>query len=126
MGTMDLRQQILPRLTSWAQSSPDIQAAAIVGSGARQDHPADEWSDIDLILVVDHPADYLDQTAWCGEIAEPWVQTVERAETGQIVERRVLFRSGLDVDFIVLDGQDLQALAREPFASIMSKGLRVL
>ena len=35
---------------SWAQAKEDIRAAFMVGSRARSDHPADEWSDMDIIL----------------------------------------------------------------------------
>lgn len=37
------------KFISWAQTVEDIKAAFIVGSRARKDHPADEWSDMDIL-----------------------------------------------------------------------------
>jgi hypothetical protein len=39
-------------LVSWAQAQDDIGAAILIGSRARSDHPADEWSDLDVLLGV--------------------------------------------------------------------------
>ena len=39
---------------SWAGATDDIRAAFIVGSRSRDDHPADEWSDLDIILYADN------------------------------------------------------------------------
>jgi len=53
---MLLNQSILlQRIIDWARKEAGIRAAFLVGSGARQDHPADEWSDIDLVLVATDP-----------------------------------------------------------------------
>jgi hypothetical protein len=32
---------LIGRLTAWAESSPDVRAALIIGSRARTDHPAE-------------------------------------------------------------------------------------
>lgn len=44
----DLEQHI----HQWALTRADIQAAIIVGSRARIEHPADDFSDLDLILLT--------------------------------------------------------------------------
>ncbi len=43
-------EKIERNFISWAQTVEDIRAAFIVGSRARKDHPADEWSDMDIIF----------------------------------------------------------------------------
>jgi aminoglycoside 6-adenylyltransferase len=119
------REQLLRQIITWAESRADILAVVLVGSGARLDLPADEWSDIDLVLVAADPSAYLGSDAWCAAIDEPWIGTLERGPDGQIVERRVLFRSGIDADFIVISS-DLRALQTEPLQSITARGMRVL
>ena len=42
---MNVYNQLLKKFTAWAQSRDDIRAVILVGSGARSDHPADQWSD---------------------------------------------------------------------------------
>jgi len=48
-------EQIEQRFTAWAQTQPDIRAAMVVGSRARTDHPADEWSDLDILVITTRP-----------------------------------------------------------------------
>lgn len=44
--------RLIENLVSWAQAQDDIRAAILIGSRARSDHPADEWSDLDVLLGV--------------------------------------------------------------------------
>jgi len=43
--------QLETRFVAWAQMVEDIRAAFIVGSRARDDHPADDWSDMDIVFL---------------------------------------------------------------------------
>ena len=96
-----IREQLLERTLAWARSRPDILAIcqlcrshidhrraelanALVGSAARAEHPADEWSHLDLIMVATDPLPYLSSDDWAGAIGEPWVSTVERAPGGDV------------------------------------------
>src|SRR4030042_1788327 len=103
---------MLAQILAWVTAQEGIRAAALVGSAARQDHPADEWSDLDLVLVADDPQAYLVSTDWLNEFGEPWFTFVERAPAGLVIERRVLFADGQDVDFIILPVEN----ARQGFA----------
>jgi aminoglycoside 6-adenylyltransferase len=120
------RDALLQRILLWGQKRPDIQAMALVGSSAREEHPADEWSDIDLVLITTSPDSYLLSTQWLVEIDELWIATVERDPTGKIVEQRVLFKNGIDVDFLIFWCERLSALQEEPTATILQRGVRVL
>jgi predicted nucleotidyltransferase len=42
--------RLLESFTSWVRTQPDVQAAALVGSHAR--NAATEWSDVDLIALT--------------------------------------------------------------------------
>ncbi len=96
------REQWIKRFSDWAISRSDVRAVVLVGSSSRRDHPADEWSDIDILLIASDPQSYLDSTEWLASFGKPLFDIVERTTTGKIWERRVLYESGLDVDFIVL------------------------
>jgi aminoglycoside 6-adenylyltransferase len=99
------REQWIRRFSDWAISRADVRAVVLVGSNSRRDHPADEWSDIDILLIASNPQSYLDSTAWLASFGKPLFNIVERTTTGEIWVRRVLYESGLDVDFIVLTPQ---------------------
>jgi aminoglycoside 6-adenylyltransferase len=120
-----LRQQTLQSIIQFCCSSEDIRALALTGSSARSDQPADEWSDIDLVLVARNAEDYLKSTKWLNAISDPWITTVERDDKGNISELRVLFRSGIDVDFLVLACDQLQFLKVEPLSSILDRGIHI-
>ena len=69
---------------------------------ARRDHPADEFSDLDVVLIVDDPEVFLADDAWLGGFDSVIAQVVEATAIGGMSERRVLFASGQDVDFSVV------------------------
>jgi aminoglycoside 6-adenylyltransferase len=92
-------EQILERCIAWAKGESGIQALAIVGSRARNDVVADEWSDLDLIVVVDDPESYLTRTDWLLQIGHPWLTFLEPTPIGGLLERRVLFDGLHDVDW---------------------------
>jgi aminoglycoside 6-adenylyltransferase len=120
-------EQLIERIVQWAEACPDVRAAIIVGSRARADHAADEWSDLDLLLLTTDTERYLTQTDWLESIGNPWLTFLERTPGGQETERRVLFEGGLDVDFVPLLAGRAQQIAHDPLVSaIIRRGTRVL
>ncbi|MBX3056394.1 MAG: aminoglycoside 6-adenylyltransferase [Anaerolineae bacterium] len=91
--------QLIARFTAWAGQEENVRAAIIIGSRARTDHPADEWSDLDIILLARDPAVYWQTNEWLTAVGDPWLHFVERTPDGRSMEHRVLFAGGLDVDF---------------------------
>jgi aminoglycoside 6-adenylyltransferase len=102
--------QLLDRFVAWAQSQPDIRAALLVGSRARAERPADEWSDLDIIVLSTRPERYLAETDWVANVGTPWLTFIEKTGTGDERERRVLFAGGLDVDFALIPSRKAQQL----------------
>ncbi len=90
-------EQLQARLVAWAEAQPDIRAVVVVGSRARDERPADEWSDLDMIVIAGHPGRYLVASDWLADIGWPWF-TFTEPTAGDDSERRVLFAGGLDVD----------------------------
>ncbi|MBN2006497.1 MAG: aminoglycoside 6-adenylyltransferase [Anaerolineae bacterium] len=93
-------QQLIDRFVQWAQAEDNIRAALVIGSRARMDHPADEWSDLDIIILANDPEPYWATADWVHHIGVPWLTFVEPLHDGRGFERRVLFEGGLDVDFV--------------------------
>lgn len=91
---------LIDTFISWARVQANIRAAAIVGSRARTDRPADVWSDLDLVVIVTDPHQYLSTTDWLTHIAVPHLTFLEPTAVGNLTERRVLFDGARDVDFI--------------------------
>ncbi len=120
-------EQLIEKLLGWAAYQDDILAVMVVGSRARVQRPADEWSDLDLILVVADPAQYLFGTDWLLNICNYWCTFAERTSTGEPIERRVLFEKGIDVDFILLAVEGIhERLRKAPVSDIIRRGALTL
>ena len=121
------------RIRSWANTRPDIRSAVVVGSHARQDHPAGEWSDLDLILFTADLSRYIQDTSWQAEIGEVWLAVDGSTGHGD-PEWMVIFQGGYKVDFVfTLISKELPPtasleliLATSPYAFVYARGVRPL
>jgi len=113
-------------VADWARPRGDIRALVVVGSQARADLPADRWSDLDLILLLEDPQTYLEDAAWVEEFGSPVVTFLETTMDGHW-ERRVLYETGEDVDFVLFPVSVVERLAdSEGAAALLARGYRVL
>jgi aminoglycoside 6-adenylyltransferase len=105
-------EKLTDNFVSWARSRPDIRAAIVIGSRARTERPADEWSDLDILVFVEDPGPYLADGAWLSNVGKPYLTFTEGTPGGGMRERRALFKGGLDVDFAMLPCRTARALRR--------------
>lgn len=117
-------QRVLSKMLAWGEGRTDLRAIAVVGSHARSDHPADAWSDLDLIFMARRPRRYLDSTGWLTEIEAPWLTVREPTVVGGEEILHVTFEGGTKVDLVVVSSvafsfaaRALQALGRRPVLS---------
>jgi len=132
---------LMERFCLWAERRADIRVAIVVGSRARADHPADEWADLDVVIVTADPDQYVSKSDWISSLGKPLLTFVEPTSTGGEKERRVLYEKMLDVDFAIFPlekarqlllsigksggaGGDSQAAAQ--FSNVFGRGVRVL
>ena len=91
--------QFLKDVTRWASAQADILALALVGSYAR--NAAKETSDIDLVLIVVDPSQYLKDQGWVQRFG-----TVEKSQVedyGLLTSIRVWYRDGLEIEYGITD-----------------------
>ena len=122
---------LIERYTAWAVETPDVRAALILGSRARTDHPADEWSDLDILVFAHNPEQFSQTDGWATNIAPSWLTFIELAGDGKTRERRTLYEGGLDVDVAfnpteVLDGILQQKSMPPEFVDIIRRGIKIL
>jgi aminoglycoside 6-adenylyltransferase len=122
-GLLELRS----RLHAWAQEDPRIHAAVAFGSTERTDRPADAWSDLDLLFVVDDEASWLGDLGWVEAITSSWIGLVNEAPIPDVHVVQVLFTGGYDVDLIPITRKHL-AVIRNPdvAAELFGHGFRVV
>jgi aminoglycoside 6-adenylyltransferase len=120
-------ETIISRFMEMAENDENIRAALIVGSRARTVVPADEYSDLDIVAIVENPSSFLDDTDWLGKIGKHYLTFLENTAVGGGKERRVLFKEGLDVDFAFFPVSALPELEQDPEPlGVFAKGVRVL
>jgi aminoglycoside 6-adenylyltransferase len=121
---------LITKLLDWAGEDANIRAMAVIGSHARLDHPADEWSDLDILLIAADPESYLYSTGWIDSIAQPWLVFREPTPDGRGLELRVLFEGGLDVDFVPISSGLARAMLEggvpADVADLIYRGIRFL
>lgn len=115
------------RIVVWARTDPNIRGALLDGSRARTAHPADEWSDLDLIFFVTGREPYAAGPEWLSTIGTPLAPVFERHSNGN-VEWLVLFADGLKADFyFALATAPLRVLLSDsPLRFVLRRGYRVL
>jgi len=119
--------KLINRFLSWANQYDDIRAAVIVGSRARTSEPADEWADLDLIIVSTDLEKYLSSTDWLNNMGNYWITFIEDDALGVTKERRVLYDGGLDVDYVFYPANVIDNLLENPEVNgIIARGIRVL
>ena len=103
-------EELLEKFILWASTNENIRLTLIIGSRACKTFPADEWSDLDLLIVTNNPDEILLSNDWLGNIGIPKIAYLEDTPVGNSKERRVLFDNGLDIDFPVFSCQNLKRL----------------
>jgi predicted nucleotidyltransferase len=100
----------------------DIRAVALVGSYARE--AATEISDVDLVIIVEKPQEYIASTEWIRVFGKAIAQKVE--DYGKLISLRVWYESGLEVEY----GFTTREWAKSPLdkgtKQVIDDGMRVL
>jgi len=118
---------MVEKFREWADSDSGVRAALIVGSQARTDVPADEWSDLDIAIFHTDPARLIDSTEWFQPFGTVVLSMVESTAVGGSRERRVLFSDSRDVDFAIFPSSAIPSITGGPEGlSVLSRGFVIL
>ena len=117
-------------IAEWAAGRQDIYVVLVVGSRARMDPPADDFSDLDLIFFVQDPLLYTATGEWLAEFGDP-VMTVLEHELGTDPEWFVLYPGGYKVDCLFTQVKEPAAgldamLSASAYLDVLVRGARVL
>jgi aminoglycoside 6-adenylyltransferase len=93
-STAEADAEIERRFTAWAKSEADLRGAVVIGSRARQDHPADQWSDLDSLVDTRDTDRLRDRWEWVAEFGRVTLTIVEQTPDGRSWERRGLYAGG--------------------------------
>lgn len=118
---------IITRFTGWTKAQKEIDAALMIGSRARTDEPADEWSDLDIIFLTSKPEQFIHSEHWLNQIHPYSITFLEKTAVGNGIERRVMFDPHLDVDFVILTPEHFSGMLQlMETHQVLNKGYKVL
>ncbi len=124
--TSEFYRDMQKKFTTWAQTRNDIRAAFVVGSQARQDHPADEWSDMDIVFFTSQQDYYLTTKDWLCNMGNIVVSFAAQTAGGD-AECLTLFEGGKQVDFVVDTIENLQYIVKNKVVpNNFHRGVKVL
>jgi aminoglycoside 6-adenylyltransferase len=129
MSQAEGAERVLAKMLAWGGARDDVRAIAIVGSHARSDHPADEWSDLDVIVMARRPRRYLTGCHWIADIESPWLALREPTVIGGQQIFHVTFEGGTKADIVIVSslafsqaGRVMETLRRHPsMAALLPK-----
>ena len=122
-------RDIIEQIITWSEKDPNIESAIIIGSQVQNEKLADEWSDLDVMLLVNDPLVLLSENRWLEQFGSPVcafneVTVLYFVEWNWVV-KRVLFDDNHDVDFSILPYDQLDSVLSVN-KEIISKGYHVI
>ena len=114
---------ILEKVRKMAEKSSGIDAAFIIGSQVRRTETADEYSDLDFVVIINAPETYIEKQEWVSETGEPLCVFIDQEPGFATRDIRVLFKNFLEADFVFLEYKQLETeWVRQFAASMLSPG----
>lgn len=113
MKARSFYDRLLAHLVAWAEGSADIRTILVVGSQARMVKPADDYSDLDVLLYVTGNREQQADTylQWMRDFAPVWMIVEEHHD--ETKSWLILYQGGIKVDFSVTPIRALQPLIAE-------------
>jgi aminoglycoside 6-adenylyltransferase len=124
-------QLLEERIIAWAAARPELLAGVVVGSRARPERSADQWSDLDLIIFTTVVEVFTQDGAWLEEFGVLWASWLSKTGSGY-PEWFALYAGGLkfDIAFVPVlpaDGSSLdQLLVGFAHQDVLQRGIRIL
>jgi predicted nucleotidyltransferase len=122
MKTIEHIQNFISNVTRWASTQSDIKAIALVGSYARD--AVTEDSDIDFVMLVDHPGRYLEDIEWLRQFGSVERQQVEYY--GLVTSLRVWYADGREVEYGITTRHWAAVPLDEGTQQVINDGMKVL
>jgi aminoglycoside 6-adenylyltransferase len=120
-------QQLEDNVIAWLHASrrSDIRAALIIGSRARIDRPADQWSDLDFIFFVTDSAAYEAKADWLAQFGEIAIAELEHSSRGD-AEWIVVYEDGCKIDVLLATVARFASIDLSPYVEVVPRGARVV
>ncbi len=106
---------------------PSVRALILLGSRARSEDPADEWSDTDLLVFSTDADRWLRDGSWLDDLGPVILTFLEATALAGLFERRVLFEGAVDVDMVMIPIDAIEGIISSKGAlPVLARGYRLL
>lgn len=125
MNNVDRYVDLKNKLLGYANSDGDIKTIVAIGSSTRSDVKADEYSDLDLIIVTDNVDKWYsgEYPELLGEVNISFIEPT----LGGGKERRCIYGDDCDVDMIIFTPAQFEKALKDGVAGwVMNRGYQVL
>lgn len=99
-------KETINNLRTWSQNKKSIKGAIILGSQVRNEFKGDEWSDLDVLLLADTPAEFMQTNVWLDFLGEIVCAIDEETPLDWVnltwSVKRVLFADNRTIDFSIM------------------------
>ena len=122
---MDRYIDIKKKIIEYASQDEDIKTIIVIGSSTRVEVKADEYSDLDLIIVSENPDRWYsgEYPKLLGDVRISFIEPT----LGGGKERRCIFDEDRDVDMIIFTQSQFEEALKTGVASwVMNRGYEVL
>jgi aminoglycoside 6-adenylyltransferase len=118
---------VIRNLTAFAQGTEGVDAAVLVGSHGRDEQIPTAHRDLDLLLVVTNPDDFVDTSRWVATIGRLWFATQAPAYAG-IARKQFLIDDAIALDVLFARPDQLESTSADagPLAQLLRRGYKVL
>lgn len=119
------QDRMLDDLISYFEQDEDVLGALLFGSLSKLEFHPDEWSDIDLLLVVKEGkiAEYFPSVAWLTPFGQ--LYTYNQSTDDFSYTTRVCFENFNRIDLVITTGANLAEINKWP-SILFSSGVKVL
>lgn len=124
---LHLATRWLPIIRQMAATNDGIRFAALIGSYARKDTPADPWSDLDLVISSDDPDQMFSDTSWLSAFGEPKIVFTQGLPVSAGRECRALFADGSMLDVVIFVAKEFsEVLYSNDVLQIFRRGYQIV
>lgn len=108
MNTTTWHEETIEQVRHLFAGMPAVQALAVFGSSYDASALRDEWSDLDIVVVVDTSAlsEYHPNTEWLDALGE--IYTYEQSSGPFTHVTRCCFRDGRKIDFVFVTAETME------------------
>ena len=106
----------LDNITNWAKEDHNVLLVVVLGSQAHESIIKDEWSDLDISIIVKDMSSFDKEGLWINSLTDYSFVVADSAGVGQSILWHIVLNSGQIIDLSIVSIDDVQNWQEESVA----------